>query len=94
MKKLSPEFVSAVQEFLRTIAAGEILTLVTVLGIITAGINKELGTFMIEWNVAGAVFVAETIVVVKTALVKSVDKYIHKNGISTVLDIRALDSLK
>ncbi len=68
--------------------------LITVLGVVAAGINKELGLFLIQWNVAGAIFVAETIINIKLALASAADKYIHKSGVTTALDFNSLDKLK
>jgi type IV secretory pathway VirB2 component (pilin) len=94
MKRLSPEMLSAVQEFLRTLVLGEIFTFLAVITIIAAGINRELGTFVIEWNVALAVFVADTLVNLKTSIASAVDKYMHKSGVKTVLDFKGLDTFK
>ena len=70
---------------------GVILGLVSVIGIILAGINKELGTFAIEWNVALATFTVEVLVTVKLALASGVDKWFHKKGVETPLNFKVLD---
>jgi len=91
---MNKETVSALQEFLRTIAMGEIIILSEVLGIIYLGINQELGTFVINWNVALAVFVGQNVFNLKMALLSASDKWFHKKGMSTFLDMKSLDSLK
>lgn len=88
---MSAEFRSALQEFLRTLSMGIILGLVSVIGIVLAGINKELGTFAIEWNVALATFVVEVLVTAKLALASGVDKWFHKKGVETPLNFKGLD---
>lgn len=88
------ELVSAIQEFLRTLIIGEIFVLMEILGIIYLGINQELGTFIIQWNVALAVFVAQTVLLVKVSLGSALDEYLHKQGIQTPLDLQSLDALK
>jgi len=92
--KLSPEVVSAVQEFLRTLVIGELFTLMAVITIVVSGINRELGTFGIEWNIALAVFIADTLVNLKVALGSSIDKFLHKSGVETPLDMKVLDYKK
>lgn len=91
---MKPEVISAFQQFLRIFILGEIAVFLTVLGVIAGGINTELGTFMIEWNVAGAVAVVETIAAFKIATASAIDKFIHKSGVSTPLDFKGLDGLK
>lgn len=91
---MKPEIVSALQEGLRTFLIAEILTIVVVLGIIVAGINKELGTFVIEWNVALAVLVADTIINLRTGIARGIEKYLYKSGIDSPLNLKALDNLK
>jgi hypothetical protein len=91
---MQKEAISALQEGLRTFIIAEILTLVVVLGIVVAGINKELGTFLIEWNVALAVLVADTIINLRTAIARGVEKYIYKSGIDSPLNLKALEKLK
>ena len=92
--KLSEEAVGAIQEFLRTLVIGELFTLMAVLTIMASGINKELGTFVIEWNIALAVFVGDTLVNLKVALGSAIDKFLHKSGVETPLDMKALDFKK
>lgn len=91
---MKPEIVSALQEGLRTFLIAEILTVVVVLGIIVAGINKELGTFVIEWNVALAVLVADSIINLRTGIARGIEKYLYKSGIDSPLNLKALDGLK
>jgi len=90
---MSKELTEAVKEFVRTFSIGEVLTIIGVLGIIAAGINKELGTFVIQWNVAGALLVADSIVNIKTALGRALDKWLHEKDVRSPFDLRGLDSL-
>ncbi len=91
---MSEAKVEALKQFIRTFILGEVWTIAAVLTVIATGINKELGTFMIPWNVALAIFVAETIVNLKTAITSGADKWLHTKDVSTPLDLRSLDSLK
>lgn len=91
---MNKQSVSAIQQFVRVVALGGVATLITVLGIISAGIDTELGTFIIRWNVVSAVAAVEMIAVVKVALASAVDKFLHESGIETPFDIKILDSLK
>lgn len=91
---MNTELIESIKEAIRTFSIGEILTVIGVLGIIASGINKELGTFIIQWNVALAFFAFETIVNVKTALGRALDKYIHESGTKTLFDLKGLDTLK
>lgn len=91
---MNEELVSSVQEGLRTFIIGEIFVVIAVLGIIKAGINVELGTFVIAWNVAGAVAASASIVNLQTAIGSALDKFLHKNDVSTPLDLKFMDSLK
>ena len=91
---MSNALTEAIKEFIRTLLLGEIPAVIATLGAMKSGIDAELGTFVVEWTLVGAVFVSYTIVNVQTALVRALDKYIHKNGIKTPLDLTSLDSLK
>lgn len=90
---MQKEAISALQEGLRTFIIAEILTIVVVLGIIVSGINKELGTFIIEWNVALAVLVADSIVNLRTAIARGIEKYIYKSGVDSPLNLKTLERL-
>lgn len=91
---MKPEVVSALQEGLRTFIIAEILTIIVVLGIIVSGINRELGTFLIEWNIALAVLVADTVVNLRTSIARGLEKFIYKSGVETPLNLKSLDGLK
>lgn len=92
--KFSTELVESFKEGLRTFIGGELWTIVAVLGVIIAGINKELGTFLIQWNVALAILVADTAINLRTAISSAADKWLHEKDVRTVLDLRGLDTLK
>lgn len=91
---MKPEIISAIQEGMRTFVIGEIFVLIAVLGVVKSGINTELGTFIIAWNVAGAVLASGSIVNLQTALGSAIDKFLHKSGVQTPLDFKSLDNLK
>jgi len=91
---MKPEVISALQEGLRTFLISEIVTIVVVLGIIAAGINRELGTFLIEWNIALAVLVADSIINLRTGIARGVEKFLYKSGIDSPLNLTSLDNLK
>ena len=91
---MTSQFVSAIQEAIRTFILGMILVLVAVLGIIYSGINQELGTFLIEWNVALAVLTGGAITNLQTAIMSGLDKYLYKSGIDTPLNLKSMDKLK
>lgn len=86
--------IEALKELIRTFILGELLVLIGVLGVIYSGINQQLGTFVIEWNVALAVLVGGSITNLQTALAAAVDKFLHEHDVKTPLDLRGLDSLK
>jgi len=90
---LSEAMTEALKEFIRNFIIGEIVTLTEVLGIIYLGINQDLGTFMIKWNVAGAVFAGQSIYLIKMCLLTALDKFGHEKKIKTPLDLRPLDAL-
>lgn len=87
-------FISAVQEFLRTIALGMIPVIGGILLFIKSGINVEVGTFNINWMICLAMLVYGFIGVFQTALMSAADKWLHKAGVETPLDLKVLDSLK
>lgn len=94
MKKLSPEFVSALQEFLRTFVLGMVTPLGAALLIIKSGINVEVGGFNINWLLAGSILLSGSIGTFHTSLLSAIDKYVHKVGISTPMDFKSFDKLK
>lgn len=91
---LSKPLVEAIKEFARTFILGEIMVLIAVLGIVKSGINVEIGTFVVQWNVALATFASSTIGVVMTALPSAVDKWLHEKDVKTPLDLKSFDALK
>lgn len=93
MNIMNPKVVEGIKELTRTFILGMIPVLVGVLAIIKAGINVELGTFIIQWNVALAVLVAGVIGVIQTAIMSGIDKWLHENDVKTPLDLRGLDRL-
>lgn len=68
----------AVKEFFRVIIAGVIPAVIASLGIITAGINVQAGTFAIAWNVVAAVFLVKFLSDISTGLAKALDKFLHE----------------
>lgn len=92
--KFSASVVEGIKEFIRTILLGEIPVLIAVLAIVKAGINIDIGLFLIQWNVALAAFVAGTIGVIQTSGMSALDKWLHLEDVKTPLDLKSLDSLK
>lgn len=88
---MNKESLESLKEGLRTFLLGEIPVIIGVLAIIKSGINVELGTFIISWNVALASFIVGTIGVFQTALASAVDKWLHIKDIKTMFDLRGLD---
>lgn len=91
---MKPEIISALQEFLRTFVFGMVVPVGAFLLVIKSGINVEVGGFNINWLLGASVLASGAISALNTAIVSAVDKFIHKNGISTPLDFKALDDLK
>ena len=91
---MKPEVIAAIQEGLRTFLIASIFVLIGTLGIVKGGINVELGTFVIEWNLALAFAVSGTITNIQTALGSALDKFLHKIGVETPLDLKSLDKFK
>lgn len=92
--KFSEPVVEGIKQFIRTVFLGEIPVLIAVLAVIKGGINIDIGTFIIPWNIALAAFVAGTISVLQTSGMSALDKWIHLEDIKTPLDLTSLDSLK
>lgn len=90
---MSKQLVEALKEFIRTFVGGEILTLGEVIGVISMGINKELGTFGIQWNVAMAWLAVGTLANLKVGLTSAIDKWLHESDIKTPMDLKSLDTL-
>lgn len=92
--KLSSATVEGIKEFFRTLILGMIIPIGSTIGIIKAGVNVDLGTFGIQWNLALAILVSGFLGSLQVALPKALDKWLHKNSVSTPLDLTRLDSLK
>lgn len=91
---MSDELVSALQTFLRSIVIGLLMTTITILGIAMSGVDKDTGAISINWAVIRAVFFVEMAVVVRNAIPSAIDRYLHKSGIKTPLDMEGLDQLR
>lgn len=91
---MNKEYISAIQEFLRTWVLGIIPGLIGAIGVVIAGIDTEVGGVRINWILAGSILAVQTLSSLQTAIMSAVDKFIHKSGISTPLDFKSLDSLK
>lgn len=86
--------VEGLKEFIRTLLLGMLPVFGAVLLFIKSGINIEVGTFNINWMIAVAMLVSGFLGVFQTALMSAADKWLHKTGVETPLDLKALDSLK
>ena len=91
---MSTEFVSALQELIRTWIQGMVVPVGASLIIIARGIDTEVGGFNINWLLAVSVLASGAIYSLNTAIVSAVDKYFHKKGVETVLDIKVMYQLK
>lgn len=91
---MSDELVSALQTFLRSVVIGLLMTTIVILGVAMSGINKDTGEISINWAVIKAIFFVEMIVVVRNAIPAAIDRYLHKSGIETPLNMKGLDQLR
>jgi hypothetical protein len=92
--KLPEAVVEGIKEFIRTFILGMLIPIGAALGVIQAGINVELGTFLIQWNLALAVLASGAVGSLNTAIASAFDKWLHEKEIKTPLDLKSLDVLK
>lgn len=90
---MKTQTVEALKEFVRTFVLGLIPGVVAAIAVINNGINTDTGEFNIMWTVVVAVLVSNILTVFQTALLKAADKWLHKHGVETALDMKALDRL-
>jgi len=67
----------AIKEFGRTMLFGLISLIITVIGMIVAGINQSTGDININFIIIRAIFIAEALITFKLAITSALDKYIH-----------------
>lgn len=91
---MSPNFVEAIKELLRTWALAIIAALVVAIGMVVQGISTSTGEFAINWPVVVAIVATGALTGLQTAIASAVDKFLHKSGVETPLDLESLDSLK
>lgn len=94
MKQIEKEaLLEGVKELIRTVILGMVIPVGAVLIVIKAGINVDLGTFLIPWNIAGAILASGFIGSLQTAIPSAVDKWLHKSDVKSPLDLRGLDTI-
>lgn len=81
------------KEFVRTMGLGMLIPVGAALGVVKQGIDVELGTFLIQWNVSGAILVAGFVGALQVAIPSAVDKWLHKKNVETPFDLKIMDKM-
>lgn len=91
---MSKEFISALQEFLRTFIQGMVVPFGAAVTIIAKGINTDVGGFNVNWLLVSSILAVGALYALQTGIVSAIDKWLHKKGVETPLDFKSLDGLK
>lgn len=83
---MNSAFIESFKELIRMI----------VISMVSFFLTEGVVQFVLQWIVGDKLDVAQVLFItgLLTVILKSIDKFLHKNGTNTPLDLKVMDSLK